>query len=114
MEAQLMLITSVVLPHVAQLIWSYYIKVPYHTSILTDYGWIMELLNGHPKHIWTELGMHKEVFLDLVDELHSMGYSNSRSVTLEEQLAIYLYTCVTGLTVQHVGERFQRANETVS
>jgi hypothetical protein len=58
--------------------------------------------------------MHKEVFLDLVDELHGMGHSDSCFVTLEEQLAIYLYMCVTGLTVRHVGERFQRANETVS
>lgn len=50
------------------------------------------------------LEMHKKVFLDLVDELHSIGYSDSCFVTLEEQLAIYSYTCVTGLTVQHVGE----------
>ena len=32
----------------------------------------------------------------------------------EEQLAIFLYTCVTGLSVWHVGEQFQRLNSTIS
>jgi hypothetical protein len=43
-----------------------------------------------------------------------MGHSSSRFVSLEEQLAIFLYACVTGLTVRHIGERFQRSNETIS
>ena len=47
-------------------------------------------------------------------ELHVMGYQRSKYVSLEEQLAIFLYTSVTGLTIQHVGERFQRSNETIS
>ncbi|KAJ7050996.1 hypothetical protein C8F01DRAFT_939060, partial [Mycena amicta] len=42
------------------------------------------------------------------------GYTGSRHVSLEEKLAIFLYTCVTGLSVRHVGERFQRSNETIS
>jgi hypothetical protein len=33
---------------------------------------------------------------------------------LEEQLAIFLYACVTGLSVRHLGERFQRSNDTIS
>jgi hypothetical protein len=43
-----------------------------------------------------------------------MGHTNSRHVSLEEQLSIFLYTCVTGLAVRHVGERFQRSNDTIS
>jgi hypothetical protein len=43
-----------------------------------------------------------------------MGYSDERDVTLEEKLAIFLYACVTGLTVWHLGERFQRANGTIT
>ncbi|TFK22184.1 hypothetical protein FA15DRAFT_556361, partial [Coprinopsis marcescibilis] len=35
-------------------------------------------------------------------------------VTLNEQAAIFLYMCRTGLSVQHVGERFQRSNETIT
>ena len=92
----------------------YYQKQPYHTSILSGYGWVTELLNGHPEWIRTELGMHKHVFLELVDELWSMGYSDARDVTLEEKLAIFLYACVTRLSVRHLGERFQRANGTIT
>jgi len=37
-----------------------------------------------------------------------------RHVPLEEQLAIFLYASVTGLSIRHLGERFQRSNETIS
>jgi hypothetical protein len=87
---------------------------PYHTSILSGAGWLMELLLGHPDRIRCELGVSKHVFEVLVNELRSMGYGDNRSVCLEEQLGIFLYSCVTGLTVRHVGERFQRSNDTVA
>ncbi|KIM51297.1 hypothetical protein SCLCIDRAFT_94157, partial [Scleroderma citrinum Foug A] len=34
-------------------------------------------------------------------------------IYVEEQLAIFLYTAVMGLSSRHVGERFQRSNETI-
>ena len=105
---------SLLLPTLMRLIHRYYMKEPYHTSILSGYAWIQELLHGHPERIRTELGVHKEVFHALIRELQSMGHSNTRYVTLEEQLAIFLYTSVTGLSIRHVGERFQRANGTIS
>ena len=86
------------------LIFHYHMKEPYHTSILSGHAWLQELLHGHPKHICTELGVHKEVFHALIGELQSMGYGDTRYVTLEEQLAICLYTSVTGLSICHVGE----------
>jgi hypothetical protein len=46
---------------------------PYHTSILTGAGWLMELLLGHPNRIRCELGVRKHVFEALVNELRSMG-----------------------------------------
>lgn len=87
---------------------------PYHTSILTGEGWVMELLLGHPERIRCELGMSAHTFTNLVHDLRDLNVKNSRFVTLEEQVAIFLYTCVTGLTIRHVGERFQRSNETIS
>jgi len=33
---------------------------------------------------------------------------------MEQHVAIFLYTCVTGLSIHHVGERFQHANATIS
>ena len=87
---------------------------PYHTSILTGAGWLIELLLGHPDRIRCELGVRKHVFEALVDELRLMGYEDNRFVCLEEQIRIFLYSCVTGLTVRHVGDRLQRSNETVA
>jgi hypothetical protein len=92
----------------------HYDKTPYHTSALTGVQWVCELLEGHPERIRNELGVHKHVFAQLIEELQKAGYNSSRCVTLDEQLAIFLYTSVTGLSIRHVGERFQRATDTVS
>ncbi|KAJ3019577.1 hypothetical protein NUW54_g43 [Trametes sanguinea] len=72
------------------------------------------LLDGHPERIKTELGVHREVFEKLVEALEDIGYHGSRYVSLKEQVAIFLYTCVMGLSVRHVGERFQCSNETIA
>lgn len=88
--------------------------IPYHTSILSGHQWVLELITGHPDRIRSELGVRKEVFLHLILELRQAGHVDSKHVTLEEQVAIFLYTCVTGLTVRHVGERFQRSGSTIS
>lgn len=42
---------------------------PYHTSILSGEGWVIELLTGHPERIHCELGMHGEVFRELISVL---------------------------------------------
>jgi hypothetical protein len=95
---------SLLLPTLMCLIHRYHMKEPYHTSILSGYAWVQELLHGHPEQIRTELGVHKEVFYALIRELQSMGHGNSKYVTLEEQLAIFLHTSVTGLSIHHIGE----------
>ena len=87
---------------------------PYHTSVLSGEAWVIELLIGHPERIHCELGMHAHVFAKLISELHTLGYSDSKFVSLEEQLAIFLYASVTGLSIRHIGERFQRSNATIS
>lgn len=92
----------------------YYDKTPYHTSALSGEAWVRELLNGHPKRIRCELGVHKHVFQALINELSTIGLKSSRNITREEKLSIFLYKCVTGLSVPHVGERFQRSNDTIS
>lgn len=92
-----------------------YWKQDYHTSKLTGEQWLQELLVGHPDRIWTELGVRLHVFLILVEELRMIsGLEDSRHITAQEQVAILLYMCVTGLSVRHVGERFQHSNETIS
>ncbi|KIK80601.1 hypothetical protein PAXRUDRAFT_158231 [Paxillus rubicundulus Ve08.2h10] len=89
--------------------------IPYHISILTDIGWVLELLNGHPKWIHTGLGVHKHVFHQLITELQAFTvFCHSKHVTIEEQLDIFLYTCVTSLSLRHIREHFQRSNSTIS
>jgi hypothetical protein len=92
---------------------AYYEKTPYHDSALSGIAWVLELLNGHPERIHRELGVHK-LFRALLITLQEAGYRQSKFVMLEEQLAIFLYICVTGLSLRHVCEHFQRASETAS
>lgn len=87
---------------------------PYHTSALDGQAWVLELLHGHPDRIKTELGMQLHVFTQLLAELREVGLTDSRHISLEEQLAIFLYSSVTGLSIRHVGEHFQHANDTIS
>jgi hypothetical protein len=63
--------------------------IPYHTSKITGHEWVLELIAGNPNCIHHELGIKKEVFLCLIQELHQAGHCNSRRVTLEEQVAIF-------------------------
>ena len=48
-----------------KLLQRYFIKEPYHTSVLMCEGWVMKLLARHPERIHCELGMHHHVFLEL-------------------------------------------------
>jgi hypothetical protein len=91
-----------------------YDKTPYHTSALSGEAWVLELINGHPERICCELGVHKHIFEALIAYLENIGHTHSRYVTLEEQLAIFLYKCVTRLSIRHVGEQFQHSNDTIS
>ena len=93
---------------------SLYWKQDYHTSRLSGAEWVDELIRGHPDRIWTELGMRLHVFLALDHELRFLGMKDGQTVGVNEQVAIFLYMCVTGLSVRHVGERFQQANGTIS
>ncbi|KAF9226001.1 hypothetical protein BS17DRAFT_687441, partial [Gyrodon lividus] len=82
------------------------VPIPYHTSILSGQQWVSD---GHPGHIHCELGMCHHIFIQLICELQGLGHTNSQFVSLEEQVAIflYMYMSVTGLTTRHVAEHFQ-------
>jgi hypothetical protein len=43
--------------------------------------------------------MRLHVYLALVAQLWALGLSDSKYITLEEQVAIFLYTCVMGLPI---------------
>jgi hypothetical protein len=102
-------ITVVVTVYAAPNYW----KQEYHNSQMTGLAWVKELIHGHPDRIRSELGVRLHVFIALVEQHRALGMEQTRYVSLEEQITIFLYMCVTGLSVRHVGERFQRANATV-
>ena len=69
-------------------------------------GWDIAWGTNRDNCIQSELGVHKDVFQGLIAELLKLGHGNPWHITLKEQLAIFLYMCVTGLSVQHIGEQF--------
>lgn len=88
--------------------------LPYHTSALSGQDWVLELINGHPKRMHTELGVRVHVFRRMIVALRRAGMGPSKHILLEEKVAIFLYASVTGLSIRHLGERFQHSNETIS
>jgi hypothetical protein len=93
-----------------------FLKEDLHTSALTGRAWLNELLTGHPEHIYIAMGMRRHVFLALVFQIRALGYMENQQsrIELDESLAIFLYTCVTGLAIDHVAERFQHSHTTIS
>jgi hypothetical protein len=82
---------SIILTATAAVLQSFEMREPYHTLILMGEGWVMELLTGHPDQICCEFGVSHDVFAALISELQGMGYGNSKYMSLEEQLAIFIY-----------------------
>jgi hypothetical protein len=90
-------------------------KTPMHTSILTGEGWIQELLTGHPARFRRSMGMSKHVFQRLVQELHVFArLCPTKYVSMNEQVAIFMYICVSGDTNRQAQERFQCSGDTIS
>ena len=89
--------------------------IPHHTSILTGHVWVLELLTGHPKHTKINFGVPLDIFSVLMHVLKENGILKSQNgVTVEEQLGIFLYTCITGLSSCLVAEQFQCSMDTIT
>ena len=87
----------------------------YHTSILSGQGWMDELpwRPSRPHLLW--IGVRVKYSLSwLISVLHNFGYGSPRYIDIEEQLSIFLYMSVTGLTIWHTSEWFQQSNDTIS
>ena len=81
-----------------------YDKQAYHTSALSGAGWVLELLEGHLECIHCELVVHNHVFCFLVSYLQVIQEQHSHGISLEQQVAIFLYRCATGVSVCHTGQ----------
>ena len=92
----------------------HYLHMPYHTSSLSGEDWVQELLTRHPWCIQNELSLDWGTFLILIKALQVAGLQSSHHVSIEEQLVIFLYTTVTGMSSIHVGECFQWSWDTIT
>ena len=94
MEYQVVAIATVFISLIRQLTLAYtmhlYHKIPYHTSAFTGEMWVLELINGHPEWLQNKLGVHKDVFLSLCDDLQS-GIQIPNMYHLKSNL---LYFCI--------------------
>ncbi|KAI3969963.1 hypothetical protein MKW92_052870, partial [Papaver armeniacum] len=90
-------------------------KEPCRTSILTGHQHMQEILHGHPRRCYEQYRMEKFVFLRLTHILRERELlRDSRWVTIEEQLAIFLLTIGHNEDNKMLQERFQHSGETIS
>ena len=90
-------------------------KVAQHTSTLSGQQWVDELRGGHPERFKNEMGMSKHVFNKLLKMLkEDGGLKDTRYVSAEEHLAIFLHFAHQALSNRGLQERFQRSGDTIS
>ena len=90
-------------------------KVPQHTSILSGQHWIDELIAGHDGRFYNKMGMEKHIFWSLLSILRrTSGLHDTKHISSEEQLAIFLHYAHRGLSNWALQERFQRSPDTIS
>lgn len=77
--------------------------------------YLEELLGSHPTRIYDVLRMQRGTFLELCDWLEqNTSLQPSRSVSVQEQVAMFLWTVNYSASSRQVIERFQHSPETVS
>jgi hypothetical protein len=86
----------------------------HHDSALTGQAWVLELLQGNPARIKTELGLYQHTFIRLVGDLRKAGIDNTKHVSAEEQVAVFLLICVGNTANRRTAGRFQRSGDTIS
>ena len=114
-QKRIMSLLAMVTGTIALHMYPRFVKEKEHTSKLSGQDWVEELLEGHATPFYTAMGINKHVFLALLNELQQRcGLKNTKYVSAEEQLAIFLHMCRTGLSVAHFKIRFQCSGDTIS
>ncbi|XP_020268890.1 uncharacterized protein LOC109844313 [Asparagus officinalis] len=84
-------------------------------SKLSGHDWVIEVLGGHPGTCFDLFRMKKEAFINLCEELKRIGkLKHSRNVTIQEQVAIFLFVLSHNERQRMVADRFQHSLETIS
>jgi hypothetical protein len=90
-------------------------RIPCHTSILRGGIYVKEVLEGHPCHAKQEFRMETHIFHALVKILNEKYLlRNGNDITVEEQLAMFLYTLGKNASNRTVQEWFQHSGSSVS
>jgi hypothetical protein len=89
-------------------------KEPCRTSELTCHSWVQEILQGNPTRCYEMFRMEKDIFNKLCTELVEHGLKSSKSMTVEEMVAMFLVIVGHGVGNRMIQERFQHSGETVS
>ncbi|KAG8373207.1 hypothetical protein BUALT_Bualt12G0147000 [Buddleja alternifolia] len=92
-------------------------KVPCRTSLLSGKEWVKELLEGHPTRIYENLRMDRRTFVKLCQvlcERHYLEDNTECQVSIEEAVAIFLYTVGHNQRQRVSAERFQHSTETIN
>ena len=98
----------------ASYVYAAYKKRPCHTSILIGALWVEEILEGHEDYCKFEFHMDPFIFETLANILRQKNLlSNTRSVTSEEQLTIFVYILSKNISNRALQERFRHSGEMI-
>ena len=90
-------------------------REPCRTCPLSGKEYIAELLTSNPRRIHEVLRMPKDTFLELGNWLgQNAGLANSRKMSVEQQLAMFLAIVGHRCSNREVQERFQVSGYTVT
>ncbi|KAL5580016.1 hypothetical protein UlMin_012458 [Ulmus minor] len=90
-------------------------RMPMHTSIRTGHQYMMELINDHPDRLFNKIRMYRPCFEMLIQVLRQQtALQNSRFLTLEEQVMIFIYVISQKATNRMAMEDWQHSGSTIS
>ncbi|RWR77282.1 putative nuclease HARBI1 [Cinnamomum micranthum f. kanehirae] len=94
---------------------TYLDKRPCRDSALSGAAYVNELLIGHLERFRQVCRMERPIFMKLCNVIRSKNLlCDTRDITLEEQLIMFLFTIGHNAVNRQVQERFQHSGETIS
>ena len=90
-------------------------KTPQRTSMLSGAQFVRDMIEGHPQTCYELFRMDKETFMNLCDHLkRHENLQDTRFVTVEEAVAMFLLIVGHNVRMRVVADRFQHSTETVA
>ncbi|XP_059436125.1 protein ALP1-like [Corylus avellana] len=89
-------------------------RIPQRTSALTGAAFVHEVLHGHPGTCYELFRMKRDTFISLADVLRANYIQDTRTVSVEESLAIFCLIVGHRQGMRVAADRFQHSTETIS